>query len=108
MNEESEAQSLLTNDVLDAYYEAVEVFGKEDLVVVLNDEGVVAAYDREEFLGLIRGKPKKLAERITRPAKESLKRLKDYPAFWFVAELPSGEAICAAVAAVTVSPGGDS
>ena len=98
---ETYVQSLLTDDIYEAYEEAAKKFKTWDLIVASNDKEITN-YKREDMLAHLKkipDAPPLLIESFEIPASESLvpRRTVWTPTFWFVADSPDGTTLCCAI-----------
>ncbi|TKD12364.1 hypothetical protein [Polyangium fumosum] len=100
--------NLIDDRLFEAYWAAVEHFGTTDLVLYFDTEvevDPVTAYVRERLLA-DPSAPKFLAEKVSKPAKDTAVELKSgSTAFWLIVSFPD-ETIITAVNAQRLGEGG--
>jgi hypothetical protein len=107
---EDYVQSLLTDEVLEAYNEASEKFKTGDLVILFREEQI-SVYPRQKLFEHLKSVEASihLIDKLSAPASESLVLFRGLgmPSFWFVTDLPnSDETVCCAIAAARTLGGG--
>jgi hypothetical protein len=101
-------QTLLTDEVIDAYYEASLKFNSSDLVITSTDERI-CVYERTKLVAHLSRNPNtpaELLEKLGDPAVEVLMYKGLSTAFWFIAELNEEDVtVCCAVSALRATGG---